>query len=164
MKIWTKLADTTLGNSVAETTILDTGQGRKTLRPNFFIVGRVLGFQIRGYYTTIITPTLTLKFKLGSVVLVSTGAVVLTTIGTAKGWKFSGSLTCRSTGGTGAISVEGKGNFSTATIDTLGWDNTTGTVAVDTTIEQTMDITAQWGTASASNTLTSTFCKISISE
>jgi hypothetical protein len=154
MILWTKTDDTTVANTVAETTMLDTGLGSKLLNPNFFLIGKVLKFMLRGYYTTILTPTLRFKFKLNPGGVIDTGAVSLTTVPAVKAWMFSGFLTCRTTGGTGSIVIHGLANWSTATIDTLGWDNSTGAVTLDTTAEQTMDITAQWGTANAVNTLT----------
>jgi hypothetical protein len=141
----------TVANTVAETTVIGTVSGPgKTLIANRFTVGKNFKGRFRGRYSTTGTPTLQLKVKLGSTVILDTGAIVLGSGVTNKYFELEFDVTCRTTGVTGTVFAEGKAIFDTVVVPIVN----TAAATIDTTIPQVVDVTATWGTASASNIVT----------
>ncbi len=153
--VWTKTASTTVANTTAETTLLDTGVGSKTLTASFFRVGRTLFFEVVGYYSNTVTPTIQFKFKLGSVVVLDTGAITTPVGVTNQQFRFKGQMTCRTTGATGTIFAQGEVEIGGLAIPILPVVNTAATT-IDTTGTLVSDVMVTWGTASTSNTITAT--------
>lgn len=153
--LWTKTASTTIANSTTETTLLDTGVGSKTLAAAFLTVGKSIVFEISGVYSTTLTPTIQFKFKLGSTVILDTGAVTTANTVTNQPFRFFGSLTCRSTGAAGTVFAQGELLLGGVATPLIGVANT-GTSTIDTTGTLAMDITSTWGSLSVSDTITST--------
>ena len=155
----TQSSEVVITNSVAETTLLGTvaSWSSKTLAANFFTVGKTLRFRMFGYLTNTATPTLTLKVKLGANILLTTGAVATVAI-TGNGYfEIEAYATCRTTGVSGTIMAYGFAMYQTnaGAFTNFPFTVNTAAVTVDTTVTQVMDVTAQWGTASASNTIKS---------
>jgi hypothetical protein len=150
---WTKTANTGVNNSTTETTLLDTGVGSKTLSAAFFTVGKTLFFEVMGFYSTLLTPTLQLRFKLGSTTVLDSGAVVMPAGVTDQGFRIRGQMTCRTTGATGTIQAQGEVLIAGLSIPLAPLVNT-GTTTIDTTGTLAVDVTAEWGTADAANTIT----------
>lgn len=114
-----------------------------------------------GQFSTTGTPTLLLGVYYGGVAGVALAATAATTTGTtAAAWpwvlRYNGRV--RATGTSGQIVGQGNlhlGTSLTAFADVaLPATAAARTVTVDTTIVKTVTIGAQWGTSSASNTLT----------
>ncbi len=149
---WSKTADTTVADTTTETTVLDTGVGSKDFPANWAVAGRSAIIRFSGHFSTLLTPTLRFRVKIGSVTIEDSGAVA-TASGVASGLFFyECRVTFRSAGGSG-----------TAFSQMLGWNGSvqipapsTGTSTIDTTAAQTLNVTVEWGTASASNTITCT--------
>lgn len=115
----------------------------------------------RGKFSNTGTPTLKLGLYLGGVAgvdLASTGAI--TTITAAVNWPFEieAEIICRGVGTVGAFATTGKvwmpGTLTQAQLPYWLDDVAFATVAGDTTVDKTITLGAQWGAASASNTLT----------
>jgi hypothetical protein len=148
---------TAVANTVASTTILGTGVGTLTLPANFFVAGKTVIIKGHAVISTTATPTLTLRSYLGATLIVSTTTTTLGTLAN-NGIDYEIQLTCRTTGGSGTI--RGKITYwcSGNVIATSG----SGATTVDTTVSQTIDVQALWGTASASNTITGDNCYVQI--
>ncbi len=153
--LWTKTASTAIANTTVETTLLDTGVGSKTLTANFLTVGKSVRFEISGFYSTLVSPTLQFKFKLGSVVVLDSGAITAAAGAANQAFSVWGMLTCRSTGAPGTVFAQGSLLLGGLTTPIFGIVNT-GTATVDTTGTLAMDTTITWGTANALDTLTAT--------
>ena len=152
--LFTQTADATVANTVTETTIVGTGVGSMTLPANFFVAGKTIRIKCFGYHSAAASPTIRIRIKLGSTVILDTTAVASKN-GTNDGFTIEGIITCRTTGVTGTI--YGQGNyieFQSPSIDEgmVG----TATTTIDTTTSQAIGVTAEWGTANASNTITTT--------
>lgn len=156
-------ADATVANTATETTLIGTGVGTLTLPANFFIAGRTIRIQARGYFSsTNLGPTLRLKIKLGSTVLLDTGAQALALLAaTTREWMVDAAITCRTIGASGSVIGQGLATLmdlasavGSATSEEMS--NVGGATTIDTTATQAVGTTAQWGTASASNTITCT--------
>lgn len=150
--LFVQTGSSTLGNSAAETTIIGSGVGSKVLPANYWKVGKTIRFRLWGHISETGTPTLQIKLKLDAVTLLDSGAITLPASLSSSRFCFEGEITCRTAGGSGTVMVQGQlitGGTVTEVVKTA-------TVTVDTTQSDTIDVTAQWGTADAANTLTTT--------
>jgi hypothetical protein len=156
---FTSTATGTIANSVTETSITGTGVGTKTLPAAFFVVGRTLRVTLWGIYSTA-NPAVTLqiKAKLGSTVILDTGAQTPTAAMANRGFCVTGLITCRTTGATGTVFGQGSANMSISATDSQAWDmENTATATIDTTASQAFDVTATWGAGvGASDTISGT--------
>lgn len=143
--------DITVANTVTESSIVGTGEGTLTIPANSVAVGNRFSFSAQGRLSSAGNPTLRLQIKLNAVALGDIGAA---TIGNNADnhWILEGEAVVRSLGVTGTMAFAGV--FVTESGDHFGFVNTVP-VVIDTTISQTADITATWGTPLAGNTITS---------
>jgi hypothetical protein len=144
--LFVKTSDTTVANTVTETSIVGTGAGATTLT---FVAGRAVRLTAYGYLSDTGTPTLTIRVKYGGTLLVSCAPVLATGLANA-GWQLLVTLTCRTDGSSGTLIAEGTlivGGTVTHLV-------AVATVTKDVTVANGVGLTAQWGAASASNTLT----------
>ena len=97
-----------------------------------------------------------MKLKLGTVVLASTGAIVPTGSITDLYWELTGEVVCRAAGTAGGVMPEARFLFQkdASTREGILWGGVnTGTVVVNTTAAQAVDMTAQWGTGITGNSI-----------
>lgn len=142
--------DVTVANTVAETTILGPGNGSLTIPGNTSVVGDRFKFSAQGLLSSSANPTLRLQLKLAGIVLADTGALGLGNLSNMH-WIISGEAVVRVAGASGSLMVTG--SFVTAAGDHFSFVNTVP-IGIDTTTNNTTDITVIWGTASANNTIT----------
>jgi hypothetical protein len=141
----------TVANTVTETTIIGTVSGPgKTLSANRLVAGKNFKGRFRGRYSTTGTPTLQIKAKMGSTVLLDTGAITLGSGVSNKYLDLDFDVTCRTTGASGTVFAMGTATFDTTIVPLVN----TATATIDTTASQVVDVTATWGTANAANTVT----------
>jgi hypothetical protein len=150
-------ANGTVGNTLIETTLLAAGAGSPTIAANAFTAGKLLFLYGYGFITNTVTPTLRIRMKLGGVTILDTTAFTMATITGTTQWQISAVATCRTTGAGGTGIAQAQLNYFTApgTVVTQQLVNN-ATFALNTTIANVMDLTAQWGTADPLNTLTAT--------
>jgi hypothetical protein len=154
--IFTSTATQTFSNTTTETTALGTGVGTLTLPANFFAVGKTVRVRARGTMGTTGTPTLRIRLKLGSLAVLDTTALTLPSLAAATAWAFDGEVVCRTVNGASSTAAssgtfvfgDASGNFAPARIATL---NPVASTTFDVASSYAVDLTAQWGTASASN-------------
>jgi len=123
--------------------------------------GTELELVAQGFFSNTGTPTLLLGFYYGGVAgvaLGATSAITTTTTLTGVPWIMRWSGRVRSTGTSGSILGQGVLYLGTAltafTVRPFPETLAARTVTIDTTIVKTITVGAQWGTNSASNTLT----------
>lgn len=153
--VFSQAASVTVGNSVAETSIISaTGaKGTITLPAGFFSASGV-GLKVRvwGVHTASANPTIRWRVKIGGTAILDTTAVTSQT-STNQAFDVDGVITCRTTGVSGTVMGQGKyievGNA-------LFPMSNTGTQTINTTIANAIDITVQWGTQAVGNTVTAT--------
>jgi|SRR5579871_922125 len=150
--LFIQTADATVGNTNTETSIVGTGTGSVTLAANFLTTGRTLRLVMRGYHSATGGPTINVKVKLGSTIILTTTAVTDNN-NTNQGFELNADITCRSTGVSGTVAAQGsfmeEGSTSFQMVNTVP-------VTIDTTSSQLLDITITWGTGAPGNTITST--------
>lgn len=151
-------ANANINTSTTETTLIGTGTGTATLAANFLTVAKTIKVRMWGFYGTKASPVgaLTIRFKYGSTTLVTLSPTLTVSL-TNQPFNLEFELTCRTTGATGTVFAQGEGRFYSAA-GTVGNISgvTTATTTIDTTASSKIDITAQWATSNASNTITST--------
>lgn len=155
--LFVQTGSVTVANTTTETALTGGGTGSLTLPANFFVVGTHLRIFGNGYHSNTNGDTLRIKVKLGSTVLLDTGAQS-SAGSTNDGFIINANITCRTVGASGTVMAQGEYKEYTGTPsshDTYQLVNTS-TITIDTTASQTLSITAQWGTASASDTITLT--------
>lgn len=160
--IWQQTATVTVGNTVTETTLL-SGTGDLTLPANCLTAGRTVRIRGQGVVsTTGSSPTLTLRAKIGSTTVTMCSAAL--PAAQPPGIMFEVIVTCRAAGASVAFGVSTRvcleGNdWTTAPLVTR---TSTAYLTEDTTVSKTLDITAQWGTANALNSISIHTCSVTL--
>lgn len=158
--LFCQTTDKTVANTASETSLIDGGVGSLVIQANTFKVGDTIRLTLLGYHSGVSNPTIRVRVKTNSTVQLDTGAV-----GSANSTnelvRLNALLTVRSIGASGSIIGHGYYQELGAGIGNFPMVNTAA-VTIDTTIDQVLDITVEWGTASASNTITSTNVLIEI--
>lgn len=134
---------------------------QKQLAAMQLLEGTEVELVAQGFFSNTGTPTLLLGFYYGGVAgvaLAASSAVTTTTTLTGVPWRMEYSGRVRATGTSGQIVGQGVLYLGTAltafTIRPIPETLAARTVTIDTTIVKTFTVGAQWGTSSASNTLT----------
>lgn len=155
-------AQTATGPSVtgiAEQSIVGTGVGTLSVPANAFKVGDSFTCALDGIVSSLSSATIHIHVKtLSGVILADTGIVPMAAT-TNKPWLLNLYFTVRTLGAAGVASISsggfysyirnGGGNFEGYVLSTVN------STTFDTTIDNTLVITAQWNTGSASNKIQS---------
>jgi hypothetical protein len=150
------------GDSVAvtatttETTIINGGVGTLSVPANGFNVGDTFRADFAGQMSAKNNDSIRIRVKAGSVVLADSGLQTMPTTTNAV-WSLSLDFTIRQLGGAGTASVVTIGNFlhvkqSNNTSQGFGF-NTVNNTTFNTTIPNTLDVTVQWSSNSADNSI-----------
>lgn len=164
---WATADGVAIANTTTETIIFPN----ITIPANYMQDGRVLRLTVYGRHSTTGTPTLTFRARWGGVsgtVLCASGAVTTGSAVTAAMWKMEVIIQVRTNGSTGSLFAMGEVDVAEDAAPTVGSATnatavalmgsagaaTPAAVTVDLTADTALSITAQHGTASASNTVT----------
>jgi len=145
-------------------TLTDVSPTPHILLPASFLEpGSEMELNAAGQFSNTGTPTLLLGFYYGGiagVALAASSAVTTTTGAAAWPWQLYYRGVVRTNGSTGSIQGSGRLYLGTAltlfTVRPIPETLAARTVTIDTTTAKTITVGAQWGTSSASNTLTCT--------
>jgi len=149
-------ADAVIANTVTETTLIATGTGSITIPAANLKVGTKFLIKAQGIISDTGNPTFQLRVKLGTTLIGDGGASALGSISDDH-WVLDLEFVVRSEGAAGTIMASG--GFLTSQNDHFALVNTS-TLVLDTTVNQTVDITGQWGTANAANTVTAQIVEV----
>jgi hypothetical protein len=150
------------GDSVAvtatttETTLINGGVGTLFVPANGFNVGDTFRAHFAGQMSAKNNDSIRIRVKAGSVVLADSGLQTMPATTNAV-WSLSLDFTIRQLGGAGTASVVTIGNFlhvkqSNNTSQGFGF-NTVNSTTFNTTIPNTLNVTAQWSSNSAQNSI-----------
>lgn len=149
---------TAISNSVAETSLF-TGVtaspgSTRTIEAGFTKAGTNYRVRLEGDINTTGTPTLQLRFKFGSTTLNDTSALTMPTLSTCR-FELIYYMEVFTIGAAASNRVSLRVQLTSGTngIVTLTHIVRVDGVAVDLTASQTIDVTAQWGTASVNNSI-----------
>lgn len=142
-----------LENTTTETSIVGTGVGSLTIPANQFAIGDSYTAKISGKISAANNDLITIRIKSGATVLATTGAISLSPT-TDKGWECKIDFTITAIGATGSISTHGIFDYNR---DTGGLEGFVfqDVEAFDSTVANTLDITAEWGQASRNDLINS---------
>ena len=144
-------------NTTTETTLVNGGVGTLSVPAGGFRVGDSFAAILGGTLSANNNETLTIRLKSNGVILASTGTVVMSGA-TNRKWILSATFIIRSIGSAGAAAIYTAGFFEYLknASSNLEFFNATSlnNTTFDTTITNTLNITAQWGTASTGNSIT----------
>lgn len=147
---------TPAGNTVANTVTETTFAVAYSLPANKVSgTGTVIRGKITGIYGTTGTPTLRLRLKIGGTTVLDTTAFTTASGLTNRGWTLEYQFHVQAIGSSGTAEIQGEARFSTAAITaSVALLANTAVVSIDWTTAQAIEVTAQWGTANAANTIT----------
>lgn len=148
------------------TTLTDVSPGAGTagaaitIPAGYLEEGMILRMVAFGTFSNTGTPTLLLGFYYGAVAgiaLAATSAITTTTGATNWPWRLEYTGRVRTKGASGTIMGQGSLDIATSLTAVTHRpipETALATVAIDTTTQKVVSVGAQWGTNSASNTLT----------
>lgn len=154
---------TTITNTTTETTLIGSGVGSLSVPANTFKVGNAYLVKIGGVISSQNGDLIRFKVKAnsGTIILADTGNITLKSA-TTKVWQLEIQFVIRTIGADTVASIkthfvfsyeeDSSDKFDSQAFDVL--NNTT----FDTTIQNTLDITATWGQAKTQDSIYSTVC------
>ena len=147
-----------ISNTTVESSIIGTGVGTLSVPANGFKVGDSFRAKLTGQISAANNNTIDIKIKSGSVRLADTGVLTLPSISDLN-WTIEVDFTIRALGAAGVASIVSSGIFTYMKNASNAFEGDTFSIVnnttFDTTVSNTLDITVTWGTASASNIISS---------
>jgi hypothetical protein len=143
-------SSTPITNTTTETSLLDGGVGTLFVPANTFKVGDSFHAILSGHISSVNNHTLRIRIKSDGTTLADTGTIVMAG-STNKHWKLEVYFTVRVLGGSGTAKIATAGTFmytkdASNAFEGTNFSTETST-GFDTTVNNTLVITAQWGTA-----------------
>lgn len=143
-------------NTLTESSLIDGGVGTLTVPANGFKVGDSFSTSLSGIVSSLNNDGLTIRVKSNGVILGTTVSISMPAT-TNKVWALEIHFTIRSIGGPGVASLLTTGAFTfskDASNSFEGGDfSTLNNTTFDTTITNTLNITAQWSVANPGNSI-----------
>ena len=155
--LYTQTASSTpVTNTTTETSLLDGGVGSLMVPANGFKIGDSSHAILTGHVSAVNNHTLRIRIKANSIVLADTSAITMAGT-TSKHWKLEVYFTVRTLGASGVASIAAGGSFMYTKNASTNFEGTNfsteTTTGFDTTINNTLAITAQWGTANTGDSI-----------
>lgn len=149
-------SSTPITNTTTEESLLDGGLGTLTVPANMFKVGDSFHAVATGHITAVNNHTIQIRIKSDGIVLADTG-LIITSGATNRHWKLEVEFVVRALGASGVAKIATGGTFfytkdASNTFEGTNFSTET-TTGFDTTISNTLSITAQWGTASVGDSI-----------
>ena len=143
--------------TTVESLLINGGVGSLNIPANGFAVGDSFNGELSGVVNAANNQTIRIRVKAGSVVLLDSGVQSLTNSIIDDIWTLSIDFTIRQIGAAGVASIASFGRFSyaktnNATIQSFGM-NTINSTTFDTTVSNTLNVTVQWGSNNAGNSI-----------
>jgi hypothetical protein len=139
-----------------ESSLIGSGLGTLSVPANTFKVGDSFVAKLYGHISCVGTATIEIRVKSGSVLLADTGIIALD-VTTNKHWSIEVIFTIRSLGIASVGSIVSAGLFNYIKNSGLNFEGANfvslNNTTFDTTILNTLSITAQWNTNNAGNNI-----------
>jgi hypothetical protein len=147
---------TAITNTTTESSLVGSGVGSLTVPANTFKVGDSFHAKLIGNISCNGSATIEIKAKADGITLADTGVINLDA-STDRTWEINIYFTIRAIGGAGVASIVSGGIFSYLKNSGANFEGTNFSIinnsTFDTTINNTLDITAKWGSASTSDSI-----------
>ena len=143
-------------NTTAETTIIGSGEGTLSVLANSFSVGDTFKVFLHGDLSCLNNETLEIRLKNNGDVLATTGAITLVSASN-NFYDIDVTFVIRSIGEAGVASLLTSGRFnynkaSNNNTESIGFESLESS-NFDTTVDNTLDITVEWGSANVVNSI-----------
>lgn len=147
---------TTITATTSELTLIDGGVGSLTVPANGFSVGDSFRVEMGGIMSAHNNDTVRIRLKAGAVDLGDSGPLTMPQIANQV-WTLSVTFTIRAIGAAGVASIVSLAQFhilkkASGTQQGFAW-NTINSTTFDTTISNTLNITAQFSSTNANNSI-----------
>lgn len=144
-------SSTPVTNTTTETSLLDGGVGTLSVPANGFNIGDSFHAILSGHISSVNNHTLQIRIKSNGTILADTGSITMAGA-TNKHWKLEVYFTIRALGTSGTAKIATAGTFmytkdASNSFEGTNFSTETAT-GFNTTIYNTLVVTAQWGTAS----------------
>ena len=155
--LFSQTADSTpITGTTSELSLINGGVGTLSVPANGFQVGDSFRAVMAGILNVANNQTIRIKVKAGSLILLDSGLQNITNI-VNDVFSLNIDFTIRQIGAAGVASIVSLGTFhycktSNASVQGFAF-NTVNSTTFDTTISNTLDITAQWGSTNAGNSI-----------
>jgi hypothetical protein len=143
-------------NTTVESSLISTGVGTLSVPANGFQVGAAYIAYLSGVMSSQNNATMEIHLRSNGFILADTDPMILSAT-TGKFWELHVNFVIRAIGGGGVAAIVTSGRFSYNkdsgnTPESLGFSDVNNTT-FDTTINNTLTVTATWGNASLSNSI-----------
>ena len=143
--------------TIVETNMIGTGVGTLSVPANGFNIGDSFICLVDGLVTCSVSATLHIRVKTATGVLLADTGIIDMSAATTKPWIMNLYFTIRTLGGPTVASISSGGLFSYIKNSGLNFEgyvlSTLNATTFDTTISNTLVVTAQWNTTSAGNSI-----------
>lgn len=150
----------TITATTTESTLIDGGVGTLTVPANGFSVGDSFLMHMSGILSSKNNDTLTIRVKAGSVVLGTSGAIIMPGI-TAKHWDLIVQFTIRQIGAAGVASIVTSGQLTYSKDASNAFEggdfSTINSTTFNTTISNVLNVTGQWSSNDPLNSIYTEF-------
>ena len=148
---------TLITNTTTETSLINGGVGSLIVPANGFQVGDSFRAVFGGVINANNNQTIRIRVKAGSILLLDSGLQNLGSSVINDVWSLNIDFTIRQIGTAGVASIVSLGAFhytktNNASVQGFGF-NIVNNTTFNTTISNTLDVTAQWGSASTGNNI-----------
>lgn len=147
---------TPITNTTSELSLIDGGVGTLSVPTNGFKVGDSFSATLWGHISAKNNDKLHIRVKSGSVILGDTGLITMPGI-TSKHWNLEVRFTIRTIGAAGVASILCAGQFTYSKDASNAFEGADFSIinntTFDTTVPNTLDITAQWDVADVLNNI-----------
>lgn len=148
---------TIITNTTVETSLINGGVGSLIVPANAFSVGYSYRAVFGGVINANNNQTIRIRVRTGSILLLDSGLQNLGSSVIDDVWSLNIDFTIRQIGTAGVASIVSLGSFhytktNNASVQGFGF-NVVNSTTFDTTISNTLDVTAQWGSASTGNNI-----------
>jgi hypothetical protein len=148
---------TTITNTTVESSLINGGVGTLTVPANGFSVGDSFRAIFGGIMNANNNQTIRIRVRAGGILLLDSGLQNLGSSVINDVWSLNIDFTSRQIGAASVASIVSLGSFhytktNNASVQGFGF-NVVNSTTFDTTISNTLDVTAQWGAASTGNNI-----------
>lgn len=142
--------------TTVESTLIGGGVGSLSIPANGFNIADSFVAKLSGHISCVGTATIHIRVKAGSILLCDTGVIQLDTT-TNKHWQIELNFTIRQLGVAGVASIVSSGLYSYVKNSGINFEGSIfiseNNTTFDTTILNTLDITAEWNTNNSGNSI-----------
>lgn len=154
--LFSQTVSSTPATGTVPVSLIGSGQGTLTVPANAFKIGNSFRANFAGHISSVNNDTLRMIVKSGSVILADTGAITMPNINT-RHWTMWIDFTIRATGSAGGASIASGGQFTYLKNASNAFEGTAFSIinstTFDTTVINTLEVTAQWSSSNAGNTM-----------